>query len=38
MCIRDSALGMLGVSTYRKRRGDDSDGESVLTEFANFDM
>tara|TARA_B100001146_G_scaffold7593_2_gene6412 strand:- start:1184 stop:2068 length:885 start_codon:yes stop_codon:yes gene_type:complete len=32
------ALGMLGVSTYRKRRGDDSDGESVLTEFANFDM
>ena len=32
------ALGMLGMSTYRKRRGDDSDGESVLTEFANFDM
>ena len=32
------ALGMLGVSTYRKRRGADSDGESVLTEFANFDM
>ena len=33
-----SFLGMLGVSPYRKRRGADSDGESVLTEFANFDM
>ncbi|MBC8365564.1 MAG: ABC transporter permease [Actinobacteria bacterium] len=32
------ALGMVGMSVYRRRRGDDSDGESVLTEFAKFEM
>lgn len=31
------ALGMLGMTAYRRRRG-GGDGESVLTEFAKFEM